>query len=214
MAARRTIRTSALALVLIVAAACDHATSTASAGSATPTPAGSGSPSKGNTMSGFVKASNAFRDHAVKALGTSEVSSGPNNEKVTMPHTIGGAWAFNAALSSDPNRMLRGWALADGTVITLDQNFGRLLEQAGLWATPRSDLANLAAAVAWALGNGYQRRGGATIQLGPDGGGTVAFELAYQEAGGGGHISPVMPCDVAITVAKDHTATVKVSRRP
>jgi len=165
-------------------------------------------------MSGFVKASNAFREHAIKVLGTTAVASGPNNEKVTMPHTIGGAWAFNAALSSDPNRMLRGWALADGTVVTLDQNFGRLLEQAGLWATPRSDLANLAAAVAWALGNGYQRRSGVTIQLAPDGAGTVAFELGYQEAGGGGHISAVMPWDVAITVAKDHTARVKATRQP
>lgn len=170
--------------------------------------------SKGKTMSGFATASNAFRAYAIKALGTSAIDSGPNNEKVTMPHTIGGAWAFNAALSSNPSRMVRGWALADGTVITADQNFGRLLEQAGLWATPRGDLAKLPAALAWSLGNGYHDNAEPTIKLDASGAGMITFDLLYQEAGGGGHISAQMPYDVVITVAKDHAATVKVTRRP
>jgi hypothetical protein len=214
MAARRTIRTSALAVALVALIACDHATGTATAGSATPPPQGSAAPSKGKAMSGFVKASNAFRDHAIKVLGSSDVASGPNSEAIKMPQTIGAAWAFNASLSARPDRMVRGWAVADGTVITPQQSFGLLLEQAGLWATPPSDLAKLPAALAWSLGNGYGAGGAPAIKLGPDGAGTISFDLTYQEAGGGGHISPMMHDDVVITVAKDHTATVKITRRP
>lgn len=197
------------AIAFVAACACDHATGNAGTGSATPV----GS-SKGKTMSGFAAASSAFRAYAIKALGTSAIDSGPNNEKVTMPHTIGGAWAFNAALSSNPSRIVRGWALADGTVITADQNFGRLLEQAGLWATPRGDLAKLPAALAWSLGNGYSDNTEPAIKLDASGAGTITFDLLYQEAGGGGHVSAQMPYDVVITVAKDHTATAKVTKRP
>jgi hypothetical protein len=130
-----------------------------------------------------------------------------------MPHTLGGARAFIAASSRSPYQEVRGWALDDGSVITVESNFGRLLEQAGLWASPPSDLAKLPAALAWSLGNSYRDRREPTIKLNADGSGTISFDLIYQEAGGGGHISAEMPYDVVITVAKNRTASVRVNKR-
>lgn len=203
MAGSRTIRTSVFLLALLAAVACDHA-SPASA---------EAPPTKGKVMSGFAKASSAFREHAIKVLGTSAVDSGPNNERVTMPNTIGAAWAFTANPTGKPDHPLRGWALADGTVITRDQNLGKLLEAGGLWATPRGDFYKVQEAIAWSLGNEYAPKTDAEIKLGADGAGAIKFELTYQQSGGGGHISAEMPVDVVITVAKDHTATLKATKR-
>lgn len=203
MGGSRTIRTSVVLLALF-AVACDHATPASA----------EAPPSKGKVMSRFAKASSSFREHAIKVLGTSAVDAGPNNERVTMPATVGAAWAFTANATGKPERPLRGWALADGTVITLEQNLGKLLEAGGLWATPRGDFYKVQEAIAWALGNEYAPKADAEIKLGADGAGAIKFELTYQQSGGGGHISAQMPVDVAITVAKDHTATLKSTRRP
>ncbi|HEX2573374.1 MAG TPA: hypothetical protein VH877_27745 [Polyangia bacterium] len=164
-------------------------------------------------MSGFVTASNAFREYAIKKLGSKDVASGPNSEAIKMPHTIGGAWAFNAALAADPKRLVRGWALADGTVITTEQNFGRLLAEAGLWASPPSDLGKLSMAVAWSLGQGYVAFGAPAVKLGPDGAGEITFEVTFQEGGGGGYVSPQSKYDAVVTVAKDRSATVRLVKK-
>jgi len=96
-----------------------------------------------------------------------------------------------------------------GVLAAVDLDKGELK-----WATPHGDLARLPAALAWSLGNGYQDNAAPAIKLDASGAGTITFDLVYQEAGGGGHVSAQMPYDVVITVAKDHTATVKVTRRP
>lgn len=162
-------------------------------------------------MTGFSAASAAFRDHAIKALGTKDIVLAPNGE-AKMPHSYGGAWAFNAAPQNQPDRVVRGWAVASGKVITTEQNFGLLLAEAGLWSTPRGDLSKLPAAIAWSLGNAYNGPGDPDVQIGPDGSGTITCYLVYQQAGGGGHIGPQVPVEVVIQVAKDHTATVKVNK--
>jgi len=163
-------------------------------------------------MTGFTAASEAFRAHAIKVLATTDVVLAPNGE-ARMPHTYGAAWAFNAAPSNHPDRMVRGWATGKGTVITTQQNFGLLLAEAGLWANPRGDLSGLPAAIAWSLGNAYTAPGGIDVKIGPDGAGTITSYLLYQEAGGGGHVSPQVAVEVVVTVAKDHTATVKVTKQ-
>jgi hypothetical protein len=163
-------------------------------------------------MTGFSAASAAFRDHAIKVLGTKDITLAPNGE-AKMPHTYGGAWAFNVAPSNNAERTVRGWATGNGTVITTQQNFGVLLAEAGLWSTPRGDLAQLPAAIAWSLGNSYQAPGGPDVQVGADGAGKITCYLIYQEAGGGGHIGPQVPAEVVVTVAKDHSATVKITKQ-
>jgi hypothetical protein len=163
-------------------------------------------------MTGFNAASAAFRAHAIKALATGDIVLAPNGE-ARMPHSYGGAWAFNAAPSNRADHVVRGWATARGVVITTQQNFGTLLAEAGLWATPRGELSDLPAAIAWSLGNAYTAPGGIDVKIGPDGAGTITCYLLYQEAGGGGYVSPQVPVEVVITAAKDHTATVKVTKQ-
>ena len=164
-------------------------------------------------MSGFAKASSAFREHAIKVLGTKDVSGGPNAEVIKMEATVGKAWAFFAAPSATPQKQYRGWATGDGKVITTEQNFGVLLEEAGVWAKPQGDLSKLPAAVAWALGNGYSDGGDPELKLGADGAGTVTIPLEYQQAGGGGSLGPREKMELVATVAKDHTATTKLAKR-
>ncbi|HEU4726546.1 MAG TPA: hypothetical protein VFT22_01600 [Kofleriaceae bacterium] len=164
-------------------------------------------------MTGFTAASAAFREYALRALATTDIVLAPGGE-ARMPHTYGGAWAFNAAPSNHPERVVRGWATARGTVITPQQNFGSLLAEAGLWAKPRGDLSGLAAAIAWSLGNAYTAPGGIDVKIGADGAGTLTCYLLYQEGGGGGYVSPQVPVEVVITAARDHTATVKITRQP
>src|SRR5882757_5076940 len=131
---RRAIRTSVVSLfALVVAIACDHPSSAAG-----PSTTGGGA-SKGMTMTGFSAAAAAFRDHASQALATKAIVLSPNGE-AKMPHTYGGAWAFNAAPSNHADHVVRGWAITKGTVITTQQNFGLLLAEAGLWAKPQGDL--------------------------------------------------------------------------
>lgn len=67
--------------------------------------------------------------------------------------------------------------------------------------------------IAWSLGNAYTAPGGIDVKIGPDGAGTITSYLLYQEAGGGGHVSPQVAVEVVVTVAKDHTATVKVTKQ-
>jgi len=164
-------------------------------------------------MSGFAKASSAFREHAIKVLGTKDVSGGPNAEVIKMEATVGKAWAFFAAPSATPQKQYRGWATGDGKVITTEQNFGLLLEEAGVWAKPQGDLSKLPAAVAWSLGNEYQDDGDVAVKLGADGAGTVTIPLAHQQAGGGGSLGPREKMELVATVAKDHSATTKLQKR-
>lgn len=162
-------------------------------------------------MTGFSAAAAAFRDHASQVLATKDLVLSPNGE-AKMPHTFGGAWAFNAAPPNHADKVARGWATAKGVVITTEHNFGLLLAEAGVWAKPQGDLSDLPAAIAWSLGNAYTAPGGMEVKIGPDGTGTITTYLLYQEAGGGGYVSPQVPVEVVVTAAKDHTATVKITK--
>ncbi|HEY1556948.1 MAG TPA: hypothetical protein VGF94_19060 [Kofleriaceae bacterium] len=136
--------------------------------------------------------------------------------------TIGAAWPFMAARidgrGAMVGKLLRGWATADGQAITLADNFGVLLEQAGVWSgKSRDQLEKLPDAVAWSLNDTssigfYKASTSPIVKLGRDGAGTVTITLTYQEGGHGGGLSPEMKAIVVATVTKDHGATVVVGQ--
>jgi hypothetical protein len=210
-------------LLCLALAACDHATP--SNGSVNPSPpaasgdvvsAGGGSAGKGaHTMSGFETALAAWTSFASKELGVpaDQLQAGPQAEVVKMEQTIGKAWAFTASVKTDASKTVRGWAMADGTVITTSQNYGALLEQAGLWSDAHSaDMSRIPKSVAWSLGPGYSSYGDPDVDIKSDGSGTVGFVAEYRQAGpGGAGGGPSKYFNVIATVGKDHKASVKVS---
>src|SRR5262249_3269808 len=86
---------------------------------------------------GFDKAHTSFRDHAARVLKLAPdrvlVSPIEEDPSVQLDQRIGAAWAFYGSSKDHPDRQFRGWAIADGTVITPDQNLGLLLAEAGVW---------------------------------------------------------------------------------
>lgn len=94
---------------------------------------------------GFEVASAAFVAHAAQHYGvqpaqifivpktaglaeTWKVASGATQ----INPKVGAAWAFETARGGQPGPPLRGWALADGTIITRKANLGQLMIAAGL----------------------------------------------------------------------------------
>jgi hypothetical protein len=67
-----------LLAIIVAVAAGDLATGITSA-QMPPAKLKSGSLGKDNTVPGFFTASDAFREHAIKVLGTKAVNSGPNS---------------------------------------------------------------------------------------------------------------------------------------
>jgi hypothetical protein len=194
-----------LALLFVAALGCDRSSSTATAA---PAAKGKGAPVS-TSKSKFDTAAAAFREYAVAQLASKDLELAPNGEG-RLPAAYGGAWAFNAQLKSNSDKLVRGWATGDGTVITIGQNFGKLLVEAGLWAKPQGDLSKLPSALAWSLGNAYQGPGSPEVKLGADGAGTLKMYLSYQQAGGGGSLGPMVTYEVDVAFAKDHTATAKL----
>src|ERR1043166_6232309 len=80
---------------------------------------------------GFEKAHASFRDHAARVLKLAPdrllVSPIEEDARVQLEQRIGAAWAFYGTSKDHPDSQVRGWAIADGTVITPDQNLGLLL---------------------------------------------------------------------------------------
>ena len=98
--------------------------------------------------SGFYTALESFREHAAGEYGVTaaDVAVVPDHEASARSYlqtnaagkqiglSIGGAWAFEAGQIGVPGPTKRGWALPDGTVITVKKNLGRLLVEAGVWS--------------------------------------------------------------------------------
>ncbi|MCB9529990.1 MAG: hypothetical protein R3F65_08095 [bacterium] len=100
---------------------------------------------------------------------------------------IGGAWAFEAGRRGDPPaQMVRGWATADGVVITRERNLGRLVREAGPWdAAPRVGVEGLVARLVWSMGAPHRVAASpVVVERSPEGRGTVAFATEITAPGG------------------------------
>src|SRR5215468_1023086 len=109
-----------------------------------PSAACPGCSKRSGPVPGFDKAHASFRDHAARALKLSPdrilVSPIEEDASVQLDQRVGAAWAFYGSSKDHPDRQVRGWAIADGTVITPDQNLGLLMVEAGVWtAKPKLD---------------------------------------------------------------------------
>ena len=125
-------------------------------------------------MPGFDKAHASFRDHAARALKLSSdrilVSPIEEDASVQLDQRVGAAWAFYGSSKDHPDRQVRGWAIADGTVITPEQNLGLLLAEAGVWSgKPKLDADALAERLAWAMGMNHRVVGPRSLHVEPNG---------------------------------------------
>lgn len=163
-------------------------------------------------MQGFDKAHASFRDHAARALKLSPdrilVSPIEEDASVQLDQRIGAAWAFYGSSKDHPDRQVRGWAIADGTVITPEQNLGLLLAEAGVWSgKPKLDADALAERLAWAMGANHRVVGPRSLHVEPNGTGTLSFQVAYRPpgpGGAGGGRDRLSQCTVTLTA--DHHA--------
>lgn len=161
---------------------------------------------------GFDKAHASFRDHAARALKLSSdrvlVSPIEEDASVQLDQRVGGAWAFYGSSKDHPDRQVRGWAVADGTIITPEQNLGLLMVEAGVWGgKSKLDADALAERLAWAMGMNHRVVGPRSLRVDPNGTGTLSFQVAYRPPGpggvGGGR-DRVSQCTVTLTA--DHHA--------
>jgi hypothetical protein len=140
---------------------------------------------------GFDKAHASFCDHAARVLKLSPdrvlVSPIEEDPSVQLDQRVGAAWAFYGSSKDHPDHQVRGWAIADGTVITPDQNLGLLLAEAGVWSgKPTLDAAALAERLVWAMGANHRVVGSSSLHVDPSGTGTLSFQVAYRPPGPGG----------------------------
>lgn len=175
-------------------------------------------PSRAASMKpGFQKAFTSFQELAAAELGVpvEQVQAGPDSQDVKMPQTLGKAWAYTAIPKDvQAPRQIRGWATADGVVITPKQNLGALLKEAGVGTKKAKKPDEIAKAITWALGNDY------SIDLDPwptatvdkQGAGTFVFAVNGREPGpGGAGGGPVKKLLVTITIAADHSASMAMT---
>lgn len=163
-------------------------------------------------MPGFDKAHASFRDYAARALKLSPdrilVSPIEEDASVQLDQRVGAAWAFYGSSKDHPDRQVRGWAIADGTVITPEQNLGLLLAEAGVWSDkPKLDADALAERLAWAMGTNHRVVGPRSLHVEPSGTGTLSFQVAYRPpgpGGAGGGRDRISQCTVTLTA--DHHA--------
>jgi hypothetical protein len=168
---------------------------------------------RSNAMhAGFDKAQASFRDHAARALKLASdrvlVSPIEEDASVQLDQRVGAAWAFYGSSKDHPDRQVRGWAIAEGTVITPDQNLGLLMAEAGVWSgKPKLDADALAERLVWAMGMNHRVVGPRSLHVDPSGKGTLSFQVAYRPpgpGGAGGGRERVSQCTVTLTA--DHHA--------
>lgn len=165
----------------------------------------------------FNQAQSRFREYAAHALkiSTDRVLVSPIEEdpSVQLDQRVGHAWAFYGSSKDHPDRQVRGWAVADGTVITPEQNLGLLLVEAGAWsATPALDADMLAERLAWSMGMNHRVVGPRILQVDKNGAGTLSFRVAYRppgRGGAGGGPEQIVQCTVTLT--PDHHARLAKS---
>ncbi len=145
---------------------------------------------------GFQTAHASFRDHAAKVLGAraADVEVVPQYEEVANlepTERVGQLWQFSGAMGE---RVVRGWAAPDGTVVTYQQNLGLFLEQAGVWtASPQLTPIQLAERIVWSMGPEHRliveeflNTPAPELQLAADGAGTMVFVVGRRQLGPGG----------------------------
>jgi hypothetical protein len=167
---------------------------------------------RSDSMPGFDKAHARFRDHAARVLKLSPdrvlVSPIEEDESVQLDQRIGAAWAFYGSSKDHPDRQVRGWAVADGTVITSEQNLGLLLVEAGVWSgKSKLDADQLADRLTWAMGMNHRVVGPRSLHVDPSGTGTLSFQVAYRPpgpGGAGGGRERISQC--TMTLSADHHA--------
>jgi hypothetical protein len=191
------------------------------------TPAAPGAPSVAVPAEAAAVA--AFRAHAARRLQVAPSQLVDDSAYVTAPHTRGAAKATVMRPDGSSRIEVRGWVLPDGTVITPNQNLGRLFAEAGVWAAPPPprDLAStLAGDLVWSYGAAAEveppshGRTAPTLALGPDGAGTLVFfsrsesERPDPEAGDGGTGGGAAQFSFQDTVVltPDHQATLTRTR--
>ena len=163
---------------------------------------------------GFEKAFAAFRNYAAarNKVQQDKVEVGPVDEAGArgFPWTVGRAWGFDAVIKGE-RRHVRGWATADGTIVTPEQNLRIFLEEAGLWDIETKLSADeIAELILWAI-NDHQHldRGGPqnipppTIQKNADGSGTLRFIANRQPPG-----SWIDHREYVIAFTADHQVTL------
>jgi hypothetical protein len=161
---------------------------------------------------GFDKAHASFRDHAAHVLKLSPdrvlVSPIEADPSVQPDQQLGAAWAFYGSSKDHPNQQVRGWAVADGTIITPDQNLGLLLVEAGVWSgKPKLDANALADRLVWAMGTNHRVVGPRSLHVDPNGAGTLSFQVAYRPPGpGGAGGGPDRVSQCTVTLTADHHA--------
>jgi len=199
-----------LALVLAFEVAC---------GSDNPVPASDSVATVGSSSTTNRTPYEAFRAYAAKKLGVApdKLNGGGPVDPGTaskMPQTIGRLWpyAFNTSVSG--YREANGWATADGTVVSADENLGRLFDEARMWGpgpTPTHNAHQLAELLAWSLGVGNRVIGsespadrvpGPSLERQRDGSGRLVFTTT---SSAGGAVVLMMN---TVTLRPNHTATL------
>lgn len=152
----------------------------------------------------------AFKTYAAKKLGVApdQLNGGGPTDPGTaskMPQTIGRLWPYAFHTSVNGYREANGWATTDGTVVSADENLGRLFDEARIWGpgpTPTHDAHQLAELVAWSFGAGNRVIGGASpgpsLERQRDGSGQLVFTTS---SAGGAEL-------VTVTLLPNHSATL------
>jgi hypothetical protein len=187
-------------------------------------PVANNPPDRSKPMTGITAAHAAFRAYAAQKLGIAidEIEGGPKDEALArmVEARVGSVWAFIMRKSGVYDRDVRGWATADGTVVTLEQNLGVLLDEAGVWGrgvTPPLTAVQIAERLVWSLGMNYAvfmlpHLGVPAPELEmKDGAGKLTFVVDYQQPGPRG---PRQLTRFEIALTADRRATATQARIP
>lgn len=180
-------------------------------------------PSRSKSMpEGFDKAYQAYREHTARVLGAplDQIEAGPGYEKAASEdkNTVGKAWSMSGHRAGAYEKTVRGWVMADGAVINLEQNLGALCQQAGFWdEKPALDAGPMAERLVWAMGMNHRVLIEPESNIHPpvftrndDGSGTFVFFSTYREPGpGGAGGGPESISKVTVTLTADHKATLE-----
>jgi hypothetical protein len=176
----------------------------------------------------------AFRAHAAQRLGVPLDGLDDDTAYIRGKHDHGAAHAVMMRTRDASRIEVRGWATAEGTVITPNRNLGILFAEAGVWSQPPGtklgDLAlTLAEDLVWSYGEGATVDSSdglayPALTLAADGAGTLVFfsstqstdpdpEARATSSGGGGGGGPgQLTFQDTVTITADHKATL--TRKP
>lgn len=172
-------------------------------------------------MTDFDKARAAYVAHIAEKTGAAPdaVAVVPKTEGLaarwrvpagadTIDPRIGDAWAFEGGQAGDPPyKMQRGWATADGDVLTAKGPLGRLFVEAGAWSdSPKMSIDEVVSRLIWSFGPRHRptRAPSVKVERAEDGSGAVHFQTDMSAPGG-----PPQAGTFVITLGADQTATLE-----